>query len=109
MAVKMREVINHILFFIAIVELMQKGKIFSSYCLTTNLFVLLTLRSDSSLPCFAALGVQTAQQLRDRFHPRSNQQTVPELIDGLVMSSLGSNWTRLYDSVSGIHSTNYSY
>ncbi|EJD06043.1 uncharacterized protein FOMMEDRAFT_139331 [Fomitiporia mediterranea MF3/22] len=56
------------------------------------------MQKDSSLPCFAALGEQTAQQLRDRFQSKSNQQSATELIERLVMSSLGSNWTRLYDS-----------
>ncbi|KAI5122957.1 hypothetical protein M0805_006836 [Coniferiporia weirii] len=56
------------------------------------------MQRDSSLPCFAALGEQTAQQLRDRFQPKSTQQSAAELVERLIMSSLGSNWTRLYDS-----------
>lgn len=64
---------------------------------------------DSSLPCFAALGEQTAQQLRDRFQPKSNQQSATELIERLIMSSLGSNWTRLYDSVGLNISYTYYY
>ena len=56
--------------------------------------------SDSSLPCFAALGSQTAQQLTDRFQPTLSQSQVAEFVDRLIMTSLGSHWTRLYDSVS---------
>lgn len=65
--------------FVALVELMQK---------------------DSSLPCFAALGEQTAQQLRDRCQQGLTQSAVEEHVDRLIDTSLGSNWTRLYDSVS---------
>ncbi|OCB84076.1 hypothetical protein A7U60_g8747 [Sanghuangporus baumii] len=57
------------------------------------------MQKDSTLPCFAALGEQTANQLRERFQPKSNQQSATELAERLIMSSLGSNWTRLYDSV----------
>ncbi|KAL5490504.1 PIK1 [Sanghuangporus weigelae] len=56
------------------------------------------MQKDSTLPCFAALGEQTANQLRERFQPKSNQQSATELAERLIMSSLGSNWTRLYDS-----------
>ena len=58
------------------------------------------MQKDSSLPCFVALKDQTAQQLRDRFFPRSGQGSTADLAERLIMSSLGSNWTRLYDSVS---------
>ncbi|KLO10668.1 hypothetical protein SCHPADRAFT_856337 [Schizopora paradoxa] len=56
------------------------------------------MQRDSALPCFAALGEQTAQQLRDRFQPKSNAQSASEFAERLIVSSLGSNWTRLYDS-----------
>jgi hypothetical protein len=56
--------------------------------------------SDSKLPCFAAFGEQTAVQLRDRFQPALTHSLVGEYIDRLIDTSLGSNWTRLYDSVS---------
>lgn len=62
--------------------------------------MVLTIQLGSALPCFAALGEQTAQQLRERFQPKLSQQGASELIERLIMSSLGSNWTRLYDSVS---------
>ena len=54
---------------------------------------------DSTLPCFAALGEQTAGQLRDRFQQGLTQAAVEEHVERLVDTSLGSNWTRLYDSV----------
>ena len=85
-----------ILVFAAIVELMQKSK--RNTALTIK-FLNSRLFLESALPCFAALGEQTGQQLRDRFQPKLSQQAASELIDRLIMSSLGSNWTRLYDSV----------
>ena len=54
---------------------------------------------DSSLPCFAALGEQTASQLRERFQQGLTQSAVEEHVSRLIETSLGSNWTRLYDSV----------
>ncbi|RPD80177.1 kinase-like protein [Lentinus tigrinus ALCF2SS1-7] len=56
------------------------------------------MQKDSSLPCFAAFGEQTAQQLRDRFQQGLTQSAVEELVQRLIDTSLGSNWTRLYDS-----------
>ena len=56
--------------------------------------------SDSTLPCFAAFGDETANQLRERFQPTLTHSLVGEYVDRLIDSSLGSNWTRLYDSVS---------
>ncbi|KAI6109786.1 kinase-like protein [Pisolithus sp. B1] len=57
-----------------------------------------SLVPDSTLPCFAAFGEQTANQLRDRFQPALTHSLVREYVDRLIDSSLGSNWTRLYDS-----------
>lgn len=56
------------------------------------------MQKDSTLPCFAAFGEQTANQLRDRFQPALTHSLVREYVDRLIDSSLGSNWTRLYDS-----------
>ncbi|KAI0748230.1 kinase-like protein [Daedaleopsis nitida] len=56
------------------------------------------MQKDSSLPCFAAFGEQTAQNLRDRFQQGLTQSAVDELVQRLIDTSLGSNWTRLYDS-----------
>lgn len=64
--------------FIALVELMQK---------------------DSMFPCFAVSGDQTANQLRDRFQPTLTHALVGDYVNRLIDSSLGSHWTRLYDSV----------
>jgi hypothetical protein len=55
---------------------------------------------DSALPCFAAFGEQTANLLRDRFQPALTHSLVGDYVNGLIDSSLGSSWTRLYDSVS---------
>ncbi|KAL0581710.1 Phosphatidylinositol 4-kinase pik1alpha (PI4-kinase)(PtdIns-4-kinase) [Marasmius crinis-equi] len=56
------------------------------------------MQKDSSLPCFTALGEQTAAQLRERFQPALTHSLIGELVDRLIYSSLGSHWTRLYDS-----------
>ncbi|KAI0636865.1 kinase-like protein [Trametes polyzona] len=56
------------------------------------------MQKDSSLPCFAAFGEQTAAQLRDRFQQGLTQAAVEEHVQRLIDASLGSNWTRLYDS-----------
>ncbi|KAJ7219289.1 kinase-like domain-containing protein [Mycena pura] len=56
------------------------------------------MQKDSTLPCFAAFGEQTASQLRDRLQPTITHSIVGDYIDRLIDSSLGSNWTRLYDS-----------
>ena len=76
---------------------MQKGE-FPSH---TNVppSVLCCPRLDSTLPCFAALGEQTAQSLRERFQPALTHSLVGEYVDRLIVTSLGSAWTRLYDSV----------
>ncbi|KAJ7452364.1 kinase-like protein [Mycena galericulata] len=58
------------------------------------------MQRDSTLPCFAAHGEQTANQLRDRLQPAMTHSLVAEYVDRLIDSSLGSSWTRLYDSVS---------
>ena len=55
---------------------------------------------DSTLPCFAASGEQTAAQLRERFQQALTHSLVVEHVDRLIDTSLGSTWTRLYDSVS---------
>ena len=57
------------------------------------------MQKDSTLPCFAAFGEQTAQLLRDRFQQGLTQASVEEHVQRLIDTSLGSNWTRLYDSV----------
>ncbi|EJF65958.1 kinase-like protein [Dichomitus squalens LYAD-421 SS1] len=56
------------------------------------------MQKDSTLPCFAAFGEQTASQLRDRFQQGLTQSAVEEHVQRLIDTSLGSNWTRLYDS-----------
>lgn len=56
------------------------------------------MQKDSTLPCFALYGEQTAQHLRDRFQPTLTHSLIGEYVDRLIDTSLGSNWTRLYDS-----------
>ncbi|KAF5380809.1 hypothetical protein D9615_003968 [Tricholomella constricta] len=56
------------------------------------------MQKDSTLPCFAAFGEQTSIQLRERFQPVLTHSLVGGYVDRLIDSSLGSHWTRLYDS-----------
>jgi phosphatidylinositol 4-kinase B len=56
------------------------------------------MQKDSKFPCFAAFGEQTAQQLRDRFQTTLSHAAVAEFVDRLIMTSMASAWTRLYDS-----------
>ncbi|KZV80306.1 kinase-like protein [Exidia glandulosa HHB12029] len=56
------------------------------------------MQKDSALPCFAPYGEQTAQHLRDRFQPSLKNVSMSDHVERLIVSSLGSAWTRLYDS-----------
>ncbi|KAI0322242.1 kinase-like domain-containing protein [Amylostereum chailletii] len=56
------------------------------------------MQKDSTLPCFAAFGAQTATLFRERFQQALTQSLVEEHVDRLIDTSLGSHWTRLYDS-----------
>ncbi|KAF9520910.1 hypothetical protein BS47DRAFT_1370329 [Hydnum rufescens UP504] len=56
------------------------------------------MQKDSTLPCFSAFGEQTSQLLRDRFQQGLPHSVVGDHVDRLIMSSMGSAWTRLYDS-----------
>ncbi|KAF4615315.1 hypothetical protein D9613_003070 [Agrocybe pediades] len=56
------------------------------------------MQKDSMLPCFAISGDQTANQLRERFQPTLTHSLIGGYINRLIDSSLGSHWTRLYDS-----------
>ncbi|KDQ07933.1 hypothetical protein BOTBODRAFT_180280 [Botryobasidium botryosum FD-172 SS1] len=56
------------------------------------------MSKDSFLPCFAAFGEQTTHHLRERFQQALPHSLVEEHVERLIMTSLGSYWTRLYDS-----------
>ncbi|KAG8954614.1 Phosphatidylinositol 4-kinase pik1alpha (PI4-kinase)(PtdIns-4-kinase) [Tulasnella sp. 424] len=56
------------------------------------------MQKDSTMPCFAAYGEQTANMLRDRFQPHLANSAIDDFAEKLIMTSLGSSWTRLYDS-----------
>ncbi|KAL1665867.1 kinase-like domain-containing protein [Schizophyllum commune] len=56
------------------------------------------MQKDSALPCFALFGGQTATQLRERFQPALTHALVGDHVNRLIDTSLGSHWTRLYDS-----------
>ncbi|ORX34569.1 kinase-like domain-containing protein [Kockovaella imperatae] len=62
---------------IAIVELMQK---------------------DSKLDCFALFGPQTTAMFRDRFALGLTTSAVDAYLERLIVTSTGSNYTRLYDT-----------
>lgn len=54
------------------------------------------MQKDSKLPCFA-LGEMTSNYLRDRFQLALSHSQCDEFVDRLVMNSLNSTFTRLYD------------
>ncbi|CAE6433777.1 unnamed protein product [Rhizoctonia solani] len=56
------------------------------------------MQKDSAFPCFATFGEQTSQLLKERFQPSLTTSAITEYIDNLIVTSLGSAWTRLYDS-----------
>ncbi|TFK29951.1 kinase-like protein [Coprinopsis marcescibilis] len=56
------------------------------------------MQKDSALPCFAVSAEQTANQLRDRFQPTLTHSLVGDHVERLIATSLGSHWTKLYDS-----------
>lgn len=58
------------------------------------------MQTDSTLPCFAALGAGTAGALKQRFEPTLPDVAILPHCERLIDASVGSNWTRLYDSVS---------
>ncbi|KXN66589.1 kinase-like protein, partial [Conidiobolus coronatus NRRL 28638] len=64
-----------------------------------NLIILVEImQKDSQLPCFSKTGISTAQALRDRFGLNLIDSQLEEFIDGLVLSSCGNVFTRLYDT-----------
>ncbi|ORY31967.1 hypothetical protein BCR39DRAFT_524853 [Naematelia encephala] len=77
---------------ITIVELMQKSWFITIYW--TNLLMLL----DSKLDCFILFGEQTAHHLRERFALGLTTAAVDAYLERLIVSSTGSNYTRLYDT-----------
>ncbi|KAF9053703.1 kinase-like protein [Hymenopellis radicata] len=56
------------------------------------------MQKDSTFPCFTAFGDQTANLVRERFQPALTHSLIGEHVDRLIDTSLGSHWTRLYDS-----------
>ncbi|KAF8333998.1 kinase-like domain-containing protein [Cantharellus anzutake] len=58
------------------------------------------MQKDSSLDCFATFGEQTSVYLRERFQQNIPHSAVGDYVDKLIVNSMGSAWTRLYDSVS---------
>ena len=88
---------------VTMVELMQKGM--ASRLLDLGYDTDEGPTADSTLPCFAASGDQTAAQLRERFQQALTHSLVAEHVDKLIDTSLGSTWTRLYDSVSVVPPT----
>lgn len=54
--------------------------------------------SDSKLDCFAMFGENTAAHFRERFQLGLTTAAVDAYMERLIVASIGSNWTRLYDS-----------
>lgn len=56
------------------------------------------LRTDSKLDCFALFGDQTAAHFRERFQLGLTTQAVDAYLERLIVTSTGSNYTKLYDT-----------
>lgn len=54
--------------------------------------------ADSKLDCFILFGDQTAHHLRERFALNLTTAAVDNHLERLILSSTGSNYTRLYDT-----------
>ena len=76
-----------------------KGQVIHEIDLLICFWLTALMSTDSTLPCFMVYGEQTANQLRDRFQPTLTHAFIGDHINKLIDSSLGSHWTRLYDSV----------
>lgn len=56
------------------------------------------MQKDSKLDCFALFGEQTAHHFRERFALGLTTQAVDTYLERLIVTSTGSNYTRLYDT-----------
>ncbi|KAK8854523.1 hypothetical protein IAR55_003262 [Kwoniella newhampshirensis] len=56
------------------------------------------MQKDSKLDCFALFGEQTSHHFRERFQLGLTTQAVDAYLERLIVSSTGSNYTRLYDT-----------
>ncbi|RXK37677.1 hypothetical protein M231_05089 [Tremella mesenterica] len=56
------------------------------------------MQKDSKLDCFALFGEQTAHHFRERFALGLTTQAVDAYLERLIVSSTGSNYTRMYDT-----------
>lgn len=54
--------------------------------------------TDSKLDCFALFGDQTAAHFRERFQLGLTTQAVDAYLERLIVTSTGSNYTKLYDT-----------
>lgn len=81
---------------ITLVELMQKGSRLRSLSLSSVLTLVPILRTDSNLPCFAN-GALTLTQLRERFQLTLTASQIDDFCNKLILSSMMSNFTRLYE------------
>ncbi|WVQ80010.1 hypothetical protein IAT38_002111 [Cryptococcus sp. DSM 104549] len=56
------------------------------------------MQKDSKLDCFALFGEQTSMHFKERFQLGLTTQAVDAYLERLIVSSTGSNYTRLYDT-----------
>ncbi|WVR09318.1 hypothetical protein IAU60_006383 [Kwoniella sp. DSM 27419] len=56
------------------------------------------MQKDSKLDCFNLFGEQTSTHFRERFQLGLTTQAVDAYLERLIVSSTGSNYTRLYDT-----------
>lgn len=56
------------------------------------------MQKDSKLDCFLLFGEHTVTHLRERFALGLTTAAVDAYLERLIVSSAGSNYTRLYDT-----------
>lgn len=56
------------------------------------------MQRDSKLDCFTLFGENTVTKFRERFALGLTTAAVDAYLDHLIVSSAGSNYTRLYDT-----------
>ena len=64
----------------------------------TTVAIVELMQKDSKLDCFALFGAQTTNHFRERFALGLTTGAVDTYLERLIVTSTGSNYTRLYDT-----------
>ena len=81
---------------LSIVEVMQNGKLQSSRSLCCENFMLYSCFV-ADLPCFKNGGSNVVNGLKQRLHVYATEESLQQMIDTMVSSSIASITTKLYD------------